>query len=64
MSETFKKNLLSLSKNTSYETERRFLTESEREERRVIQKQMLQKIREISISNTQGDSHHPFMRDS
>ena len=40
---------------TYSETEQRFLTESEREERRAIQKQILNKIREISISNTQDD---------
>lgn len=55
MSETSRNSLRSLTKKTSSETEQRFLTESEREERRAIQKQMLKKIREISISNTQDD---------
>jgi hypothetical protein len=45
--------LRTLSVNTSTTTEKRFLTKNEREERREIQKQMLKKIREISIERTQ-----------
>lgn len=41
------KNLQSLSKGTNSQTERRFLTKSEQEERRQIQREMMNRIREL-----------------
>ena len=41
------KNLRSLSKGTNSQTERRFLTKSEQEERRQIQREMMNRIREL-----------------
>ena len=41
------KNLQSLSKGTNSQTERRFLTKSEQEERRQIQREMMDRIREL-----------------
>ena len=41
------KNLRSLSKGTNSQTEKRFLTKSEQEERRQIQREMMNRIREL-----------------
>ena len=41
------KNLQSLSKGTNSQTERRFLTKSEQEERRQIQREMMNRIRKL-----------------
>lgn len=41
------KNLQSLSKGTNSQTEKRFLTKSEQEERRQIQREMMNRIREL-----------------
>lgn len=41
------KNLRSLSKGTNSQTERRFLTKSEQEERRQIQREMMDRLREL-----------------
>lgn len=41
------KNLQSLSKGTNSQTEKRFLTKSEQEERRQIQREMMDRIREL-----------------
>jgi hypothetical protein len=41
------KNLRSLSRGTNSQTERRFLTKSEQEERRQIQREMMNRIREL-----------------
>ena len=41
------KNLQSLSKGTNSQTERRFLTKSEQEERRQIQREMMNRLREL-----------------
>ena len=41
------KNLRSLSKGTNSQTERRFLTKSEQEERRQIQREMMNRIRKL-----------------